>query len=629
MLRRTLLISSLCLTAAISAAPALAAPRHFTVRSAATAPATPEAALARADRLLDGRGLRKSAEVTLALKELSEHFDELSPSDRRRARRLLARPTDTGAGGSEERYATGLPVQSFQSANFAVHWVSVGDDAPPLTDSDTDGVPDYVETMSREFENVHEVENTQLGWREPKSDGGRGGGDGLTDVYIKQLGDQRIFGYAAPDPDQETKTQTAYLVMDNNYIQAEYQRYSDPLPPLRVTAAHEYNHVLQFGYDVLQDTWMFESTAVWMEDRVYDEVNDYLSYLRDWTKLSLMPLTQYNAANRDDPYNVKVYGDVVWNRWLDERYGAAVVRGAWERSLSTRPASFAPAAYDASLVASGSGRSFFNAFTAFTAHTAEWRSATSGFFSEGSSFPDMQRTGDDQSPGPVTLVADATGLLGSLDHASYALFDVQRIDAPRVKVVGTAPKGTRSSFALVGREGDETTGRATVALKRLPKGGRGSISLANPGRFTRLTAVVTNADARSASYSARLQDWVFAKDRQEMTVRVSTDYTSPSVRVRAPRPNQRNVSSRPRILVGFSEPVGTVSASTVVLRGSNGKSVRAKVRYDRAKRRATLTPAAKLRAGARYTVVVSSAVADGGGNSLPAKQRRWAFTTRR
>ncbi|MEA2404972.1 MAG: hypothetical protein QOE08_1619 [Thermoleophilaceae bacterium] len=630
MLRRTLLITSLCLIAGLPAATAWARTGHFSVHSASSSAATPKQALARVARLMDGQGVRKGTELTPALKELAESYDRLSPTDRRRAKRLMARPTDTGAGGSEERYQAGLPVHSFASAHFVIHWVDATADAPSLADTGgVLGVPDYVETMSRVFENVYSVENGQLGWRAPKSDGTRGGGDGLTDVYIKQLGNQKIFGYSSPDPDQETRTQFAYLVMDNDYSQAEYSRYSDPLPPMEVTAAHEYNHVLQFGYDVLEDTWMFEGTAVWMEDRVYDDVNDYVNYLRDWTKLSLLPMTQYNASNRDDPYNVKVYGDAVWSRWLDDHYGQQVLRGAWERSLGTRPASFAPAAYDASLVASGHNRSFFNAFTSFAAQTAEWRAAGSGFFSEGSTFPDMQRTGDDQSPGAVTLVADGSGLIGTLDHTTYALFNVRPTSAARVKVVGAAPAGTRSAFALVGRVGDEVTGKATVALKRLSNGGAGSVSLSKPGRFQRITAVAINGDARSSSYSARLQDWVFSKDKQEMTVRVSTDYKPPSVRVRAPRPNQRNVSARSRVIVSFSEPVGTLSTHTLILRASNGHVVRAKVTYDRKKRRATLTPTAKLKHGARYTISLSSAIADGGGNSLPSKQRRWTFTTRR
>src|SRR5204862_161707 len=82
----------------------------------------------------------------------------------------------------------------------------------------------------------------------PHPDGGLGGDD-RTDVYIKQLGLSQIFGYSAPDPGQRARSQSAYLVMDNDYRQSEYPRYSSPLPPMEVTAAHEYNHVLQFNYD--------------------------------------------------------------------------------------------------------------------------------------------------------------------------------------------------------------------------------------------------------------------------------------------------------------------------------------------------------------------------------------------
>ena len=58
--------------------------------------------------------------------------------------------------------------------------------------------------------------------------------------------------------------------MDNDYDADEFPNYTDPLAPMQVTAAHEYNHVLQYGYDALQDTWMFESTATWAEDKVFD-----------------------------------------------------------------------------------------------------------------------------------------------------------------------------------------------------------------------------------------------------------------------------------------------------------------------------------------------------------------------
>src|ERR671928_1787555 len=113
-----------------------------------------------------------------------------------------------------------------------------------------------------------------MGWNEPVGDGTRGGDFNKTDVYIKELGDQGIFGYSTPDPNQKRNSQFAYLVMDNDFTHSESPRYTNPVEPMEVTAAHEYNHVLQFGYDTAQDIWMFESSAVWAEDKVYDSVND-------------------------------------------------------------------------------------------------------------------------------------------------------------------------------------------------------------------------------------------------------------------------------------------------------------------------------------------------------------------
>ena len=46
-----------------------------------------------------------------------------------------------------------------------------------------------------------------------------------------------------------------------------------------MTVAHEYNHILQFGYDTLQDIWLFEATATWVEQKVYPEINDYLIFM--------------------------------------------------------------------------------------------------------------------------------------------------------------------------------------------------------------------------------------------------------------------------------------------------------------------------------------------------------------
>jgi hypothetical protein len=317
--------------------------------------------LREAKDLLDGRGVETGKELSPVLKDLAVRMKALPADEKREARALLLRPSVGQAQPGEDSYSRNATEHTLCSAHFCIHWVTRPDgvadpDVPPLASNDGDGVPDYVQTMSSVFEFVYSVENDAMGWRAPRSDGTRGGDADKVDVYLKQLGDQGIFGYATPDPGQEGNTQASYLVMDNDFTPAEYPRYSNPLLPMQVTAAHEYNHVLQFSYDVLQDSWMFEATAVWMEDKVYDDVNDYVSYLNAWVQLTQVPLTAFNPGDLTDPLNIKVYGDSVWSRWIDEHYGADTIRAAWERSLETEPRSFAPKAYDAALT--GAGTSF-------------------------------------------------------------------------------------------------------------------------------------------------------------------------------------------------------------------------------------------------------------------------------
>src|SRR3954452_22441373 len=136
---------------------------------------------------------------------------------------------------------------------------------------------------------------------------------------------------------------------------------------------------------------MFEATAVWAEGKVFPAVRDYLQYLPDWVQLTTIPLTRFNGNDPNDRSNAKVYGSTVWSKWLDARFGATVIRRAWEDSIATRPQSFAPAAYDRAIRQSG-GAGFSDAFDRFAAATAEWRARNSGF-PEGGVLPHDRRPG--------------------------------------------------------------------------------------------------------------------------------------------------------------------------------------------------------------------------------------------
>ena len=603
---------------------------------------SPSAALRKAkSALVHGGDVHRSADVTPLLKELALSLPSLSGAERKRAAGLLARPTP-GQGGSNELEYEVDEQAPVCSVHFCVHWVKTTDDAPPLTDSNHNGTPDYVETMSQVFEHVYQVENVELGWKPPKSDGTRGcqgepteACTGKTDVYIKEIGSQGIYGYSAPDPGQRGFHRYAYLVMDDDYSAAQFSRYKgDPLQPMEVTAAHEYNHVLQFNYDTAQDTWMFESTATWMEDRVYTDVNDYVQYLTPWATMSSIPLTYFGPG--DDPLNVKVYGDVVWNRWIQTHFGDDAIRDAWGASRSTTPKAFAPAAYNTSLRARGSN--FFTAFSVFAADTAEWRAANSPF-AEGITFPDVERAPSSTSNRPITLTADGVGASGHVSHTAYVLLDVEPSSTrPQLKLAVNTPRGTRMAIALVGRTGDEVNGTSAQFLKLLPNGGPGTITIDNPGQYERLTAVLVNADTSESRYSQLAGDWLWEKDDQRINARVSADFHAPRVTHRWPKPGARHAARHGHVSVTFSERMFELSSRTVQLVGPNGRSVRAKMSLSTKGRKAragagarkfVLTPLRPLHRGARYELRLSRDLRDYGGNALPSSALEFAFRTRR
>ncbi|HEX3737840.1 MAG TPA: MXAN_6640 family putative metalloprotease [Solirubrobacterales bacterium] len=386
-------------------------------------------------------------------------------------------------------------------ADFCVHWVDQGLDAPDLHDSNGDGIPDYVERVLAVAEHVHHVENEKLGWREPLSDGTLGGGHGKTDIYLSEIGGE-LFGYAAPDRDQavhgrEPRHLHGYLVLDNDYSPFEFP-HTEPGHDLKVTLAHEYNHILQFSYDAWEDPWFAESSAVWMEDQVYNGIDDYLRYVRKWVKLWETPLTASS---------IKEYGSAVWNEWLAHHYGRAIVREAWAGADRTHPDGFAVAAYEGAIRAAGRS-SFGRDFTRFAADVAEWRTGIG--FRESYLYPDMPRQG--------TLVLGAPPATRRLDHTTFSLIRVHADDGSAVEVQVEAPEGVAAGLALVGRIGSERHGRTVKAIGYREAGGGLTATLADPGRFQRITAVVVNADASATGYSARHLDWRYLTDQTPFRV---------------------------------------------------------------------------------------------------------------
>jgi hypothetical protein len=474
-------------------------------------------ALARAQALDKGRGVRTGRELTPALNRLFASLPRLSGDDRRQAEALLARPNDSQSDPSGTHKWTAPPAEQAVECDthFCVHYVTnaADPDAPDLTDTTpVNGHPDYVDEMLAVFEDeVYPCENGTapsgcptgpgLGWRDPASDQGTDGGDEI-DIYLEDIGAEKIFGYVALDPGQTQDPSVphfGYMVLDNDFSQAEFG-YADPLVPLSVTAAHEYNHVLQNAYDYLEDPWMFEATAVYMEDKVYPAINDYLNYVTSWVANTRQAITAFPDSN------LKPYGSAVWNHWLDHRFGPNAVRGAWEQSIGA--GDFAPGAYNAAITGAG-GAGFSDEFDHFAATVAEWQAPGAGFPDR---YPDVPRE--------AQLPAGSETQPFALAHTTFALFDVPiPAGASTIRLTGKLPAGTNGAIALVGRTGpDPTAGAVTANVATMPTGGTNVVSLDNPAQFGRITAVIANADPSRSGFDPVAADWIFTKDAPDASV---------------------------------------------------------------------------------------------------------------
>ena len=302
----------------------------------------------------------------------------VAPRVGRRAPRYATRPSLPGesilTGGLGHSYTVTPTFYNTPAGHFKIWYVTSTGDRPGAgrvnpVDADNSGVPDWVEKCGEYFETAYTFQVDTLGFRPAVEDfqyhseyvtnGGDDGGDARFDVYIEDIA-AGIAGYTVPEDVISGRKVPAYVVVDNDYVGVK-STLGEALELLSVTAAHEYFHAVQFGYDFREESFWLEQTAVWMEDQVFDDVNDYLTYLTGFSGFLTQPWVSLFTANGQHEY-----GGSIWPLYLSERYGRSIIRSTWERAETVS----AVDALDQALAGVGSSlKSAFREFTGWNAFT--------------------------------------------------------------------------------------------------------------------------------------------------------------------------------------------------------------------------------------------------------------------
>ncbi|WP_193605690.1 MXAN_6640 family putative metalloprotease [Nocardioides dongkuii] len=424
-------------------------------------------------------------DATIVLHDLALAVGDL-PEDRfGEADRILARPTD----GPRDPLGNGYGPNADPTSTcgvVCVHWARATGDAPDLADGDGDGIPDHVETVLATLTSIHDT-YVRAGYRTPVADGNRGG-NAKTDIYLADIGSDGLYGYCAPDDEPTRPAAPAYCVLDDDYSRAEFPA-NTPLENLQVTAAHEYFHAVQYAYDIFEDGWFLESTAAWVEDELYDGVNDNRQYLRQ------SPLAQ-PSRSIDDGSGIRVYGSWIFFRYLTERSPAAqgglptIVRDMWRKAAGNARRTDPHSMRAVAAVLAARRMKLPRTVARFAA--ANRRPATA--YDEGASYPVAALEG-------VLRVGrrDTRRTTTRIDHLSSSTVRVQRRGsmgkAWRLRVaVDLGPKATSPAAVVTVRT---KAGRFQTRLVRLGRSGRGAVTVPFGSRAIRYAEVtMVNASRR-------------------------------------------------------------------------------------------------------------------------------------
>ena len=238
----------------------------------------------------------------------------------------------------ERTEASGLD-ETYDNGKFRFHYTTTGGNAVSTADTNSNSVPDYIEQMSAELNYVVAVELTFNSFTEPPSDdfysaNNDNGGSGAYDVYVRNAG-AGVYGYVQPElyannngnnehssGVNEVNAIASYMVLRHNYSGFG----NTELENIQVTAAHEYFHAVQFGYDGWEESWVMEATAVQMEEMVYDDVNDCYQYMSSWFNNPQQPLNLDNSS--------RWYGSFIFFEYVNTHLSDEAIREFWEQSIT-------------------------------------------------------------------------------------------------------------------------------------------------------------------------------------------------------------------------------------------------------------------------------------------------------
>ena len=165
------------------------------------------------------------------------------------------------------------PEQIIETADFRLHYTLEGSDATTV---------EFAQATAEALQLAYDTQINRLGWAAPVREP-----DGRYRAYVGDAdgamgymsGIQVVFDNASTPDVREGFASRGLLMIDNDLGEG---REEDPLSLMRATVPHEFNHLVQYGYDSQEGLgWLYESTASWIETATAGMDEDAARYAND------------------------------------------------------------------------------------------------------------------------------------------------------------------------------------------------------------------------------------------------------------------------------------------------------------------------------------------------------------
>ncbi len=216
------------------------------------------------------------------------------------------------------------------SGRFRIFYDTSGTDAAALLTGDTARIPNsahaFAQVVAEVFDSVYQVEVTDIGYIAPPFEETQT----TYNISVQEFnGDpygQTLFSLPLPSSGTVRPTYACRMEIDNDFLEFETRG----LNGLRVTAAHEFHHMVQLGSYGLwsTDRWMHEMSSTYYEAVLYPAIKDYFQYVRTFMRNPERPMWIWGG----DGYEL-----VLWPLFLEQQYDRTLMRDFWTGMRAVEP----------------------------------------------------------------------------------------------------------------------------------------------------------------------------------------------------------------------------------------------------------------------------------------------------